>query len=370
MLTRAMVSGRGHPRFRTSLRWWIAERTVLGLFCLAFGSLVALSAAIAVGLTLTLDSPRGLGARMGDVHALTNLTLHSLRACVGTDNIDPQEGNSAQETLSTLASAVGAIVPATLVGVVFIKMFSVRPFVWRNRVSVSYAHQADARNFAEQHVGSDHRILAVRFYNRMENLAVIDLSARVYLWYLRPSPHDGTPVFYKQQLHVLDQHGQLAQERTWFIMDRGAPLTVWIPVEAAVPDVPIREIQGTRLDGAHSVRMLVRLTAKAAGLGTEVFGERWFDLDGNDFELGRFAPVKPDVDADIRDWEGWPAFDSLLGVGERAGNLPQPVEAVASDRTGRPVTLRKPPRPARARGRFTEGQALRPPRPRAPGAEL
>ncbi|WP_328316554.1 hypothetical protein [Streptomyces sp. NBC_00388] len=369
MLTRAMLSGRGHPRFRTSLRWWVAERSVLGLFLLAFGSLVALSAAIAAGLSLTLESPRPLDARMTDVHQLTNLTLHALRACVGTDNLDPQDGNSAQEALSTLASVIGAIVPATLVGVVFIKMFSVRPFVWRDRVSVSYAHQADARDFAGQHVGSDHRILAVRFYNRMENLAVIDLSARVYLWYLRPSPHDGTPVFCKQQLHVLDQHGRPAQERTWFIMDRGSPLTVWIPVEAAVPELPIGEIQGTLLDGAHSVRMLVRLTAKAAGLGTEVFGERWFDLEGDDFELGRFAPIRPDVDADIRVWEGWPTFDSLLGVGERTTDRPRAGHPGGAGHR-QPVTLRKAARQGRPGGRLTEAPALHPPGPPAPGTEL
>ncbi|MEV0493884.1 hypothetical protein [Streptomyces atratus] len=335
MLTRAVISGRGHPRFRTSLRWWIAERTVLGLFGLVIGGLVLLSAAMAVGLTLTLHSPRSQAERLGDSGHLLDLTLQSLRACVGTDSISPQEDNTAHEALSTIASVIGAIVPATLVGVVFIKMFSVRPFVWRRKVSLSYAHQADAREFAEAHVGRDERIIAVRFYNRMENLSVIDLTARVYLWYLRKSPHDGTPVFYKQPLRVLDQQGNVAQERTWFVMDRGSPFTVWIPVEAAVPSLPITRIQGTDLQGAESVRMLVRLTAKAGGLGTEVFGERWFDLGGEDFELGRFAPLKPQVDVDIRKWEGWRRFDELLAPETVAREqLPQHVKESAPSRWG------------------------------------
>lgn len=335
MLTRAMISGRGHPRFRTSLRWWIAERTVTGLFFLAIGGLVLVAAAMAVTLTLTLDSPRPQGERLGDWHELLMLTLQSLRACVGTDNLSPQEGNTAHEALSTVASVIGAIVPATLVGVVFIKMFSVRPFVWRRKVSLSYAHQADAREFAEAHVGRDERIIAVRFYNRMENLSIIDLTARVYLWYLRKSPHDGAPVFYKQPLRVLDQQGNPATERNWFVMDRGSPFTVWVPVEAAVPSLPITRIQGTDLEGAESVRMLVRLTAKAGGLGTDVFGERWFDLSGNDFELGRFAPLKPQVDADIRAWDGWRRFDDLH-VPETAARevLPQPAKESAPSRRG------------------------------------
>ncbi|MFF2408031.1 hypothetical protein [Streptomyces sp. NPDC058092] len=326
MLTRALISGRGHPRFRTSLRWWVAERTALGLVGLVIGGLVLLSALIAVGLTLTLDSPRGHAERLSDAGQLLDLTMQSLRACVGTDSITPQDDNSAHEFLSTVASVVGAVVPATMVGVVFIKMFSVRPFVWRKKLSVCYAHQADAREFAEAHRGREERIIAVRFYNRMENLSIIDLTARAYLWYLRKSPHDGTPVFYKQQLRVLDQQGNPADERTWFVMDRGSPFTVWVPVEAAVPALPITEIQGTRLDGAESVKILVRLTAKAGGLGTEVFGERWFDLDGEDFELGRFAPLKPQVDADIRQWEGWRTFDHLLATEEHRRPLPEPVK--------------------------------------------
>ncbi|MFD3655455.1 hypothetical protein ACTU45_05685 [Streptomyces sp. 24-1644] len=333
MLTRAVISRRGHPRFRTSLRWWIAERTVLGLVGLVIGGLVLLSALIAVGLTVTLDSPRGQAARLGDTGQLTDLTLQSLRACVGTDSIKAQDGNTAQEFLSTTASVIGAVVPATMVGVVFIKMFSMRPFVWRKKLSVCYAHQADAREFAEAHRGREERIIAVRFYNRMENLTVIDLTARVYLWYLRKSPHDGTPVFYKQPLRVLDQQGNPAQERNWFVMDRGSPFTVWVPVEAAVPTLPITEIQGTPLEGAESVRILVRLTGKAGGLGTEVFGERWFDLAGEDFELGRFAPLKPQVDADIRQWEGWRTFDHLLTSEEHGQTLPEPVkEAVPTVR--------------------------------------
>lgn len=52
---------------------------------------------------------------------------------------------------------------------------------------------------------------------------------------------------------------------------------------------------------------MVRPTARAVGLGSEVADERWFDLDAarGDFELGRFVPLKADPERDVWQWEGW-----------------------------------------------------------------
>ncbi|WP_434596720.1 hypothetical protein [Streptomyces sp. A5-4] len=98
-------------------------------------------------------------------------------------------------------------------------------------------------------------------------------------------------------------------------MERGAPFTVWIPVDAPVPELPFTEIQGKDLSAATDVRLLVRLTARTVGLGTEVADERWFELrEGSTcgFELGRFVPLEADVDRDVWSWDGWRDFDGLL----------------------------------------------------------
>lgn len=95
-------------------------------------------------------------------------------------------------------------------------------------------------------------------------------------------------------------------------MERGAPFTVWIPVDAPVPRLPFTRIQGKDLSGSQGVRLLVRLTARTVGMGTEIVDERWFDLDGDDFETGRFVPLQPDLGQDVWTWRGWAEFDGLL----------------------------------------------------------
>lgn len=302
----------GHPRVRKSLRWWIAGRALWALMAIFMAGLVATAMAVAIAYTLTIDSPMGNGKRLSQGHQLLDRTLEALRACVGTDSLDVQSGNSVQEFLSTLTSVIGALVPATLVGICFIKIFSFQPFVWRKRVSISLASQADAAAYAAAHSGSQNAIMAVRFYNRLENLTLVDLCARAYLWYLEESPHDHSPVLYKQRLRVLDSEGVPAQERSWFTMDRGTPFTIWIPVEAPVAEFPMMEIQGKSLVKAESARIVIRLSGKAAGLGTEVFDERWFHLGTDDFELGRFAPVEPKIHLHTREWRGWDRFENLL----------------------------------------------------------
>jgi hypothetical protein len=202
-------------------------------------------------------------------------------------------------------------VPAVLLGIVLIKMFALRPFVWRQRASISHAWTADFPGYSRRHAGSEDAIIAVRFYNRFDNLSVVDLRARAHLRYLERSPHDGSLVIYKQWLKVLDAQGEPADERYWLAVERGAPFTVWIPVEAPVAELPFRRIQGKELSGSYGVKLLVRLTARTVGLGTEVADERWFDLEAGDFELGRFVPLQPDLDKDVWRWEGWTDFDAL-----------------------------------------------------------
>ncbi|MET7385294.1 hypothetical protein ACFYPT_18390 [Streptomyces sp. NPDC005529] len=304
---------RTHPRYRTSVRWWIAGRTVHALLLMTLGALAGLSVLIATAWTLTEHSPRSMADRFSNEEALLDLSLTVLRACVGTDNLEPEPDSTAHQTLATVASLTGALVPAVLLGIVLIKMFALRPFVWRRRASISHAWTADFPGYSRNNATSDDAIIAVRFYNRFDNLSVVDLRARAHLRYLERSPHDGSLVIYKQWLKVLDAQGEPAEERSWLAVERGAPFTVWIPVEAPVGELPFRRIQGKDLEGSHGVKLLVRLTARTVGLGTEVADERWFDLEGGDFELGRFVPLQPDLDKDVWHWEGWTDFDGLTG---------------------------------------------------------
>lgn len=127
----------------------------------------------------------------------------------------------------------------------------------------------------------------------------MDLRARARLRCLEDSPHDGSLVICKQWLKVLDAQGEPADERSRLAVERGAPFTVWIPVEAPVAELPFRRIQGKDLSRSSGVQPLVRLTARTVGLGTGVADERWFDPEAGDFELGRFVPLQPDLDKDV-----------------------------------------------------------------------
>ncbi|AZQ37455.1 hypothetical protein EJ357_31700 [Streptomyces cyaneochromogenes] len=279
---------------------------------MTLGALAGLAVVVAAVWTLTEDSPRSLRERFTDGERLVGLSLTVLRACVGTGSLEPERDSSWHQFLATLVSVTGALVPAVLLGVVLVKLFALRPFVWRQRASISQAWTADFPGYARLHADSDDAIIAVRFYSRFDNLSVVDLTARAHLRYLERSPHDGSLVIYKQWLKVLDAKGDLADERAWLAVERGAPFTVWIPLEAPVPELPFRRIQGKDLSQSHGVKLLVRVSARTVGLGTEVTDERWFDLEAGDFELGRFVPLEPDLGVDVWQWQGWRDFDGLM----------------------------------------------------------
>ncbi|MFF3614714.1 hypothetical protein [Streptomyces sp. NPDC002580] len=310
------------------------------LLLMTLGALAGLSVVVATAWTLTEHSPRSMADRFSNEEQLLDLSLTVLRACVGTDNLEPEADSTAHQLLATLSSVTGSLVPAVLLGIVLIKMFALRPFVWRRRASISHAWTADFPGYSRRNADSDDAIIAVRFYNRFDNLSVVDLRARAHLRYLERSPHDGSLVIYKQWLRVLDAQGEPADERSWLAVERGAPFTVWIPVEAPVTGLPFHRIQGKDLSGSHGVKLLVRLTARTVGLGTEVADERWFDLEAGDFELGRFVPLQPDLDKDVWQWEGWPDFDGLTppgpGGGEPGRGVPPPPPGVPRTRSRRP----------------------------------
>ncbi|MFD4142510.1 MULTISPECIES: hypothetical protein [unclassified Streptomyces] len=279
---------------------------------MTLSALAALASAIAVAWTLSEDSDRGIAERLRDGEELANLALGALRACIGTDSLSPEPDSVAHELLATVASITGALVPAVLLGIVLIKMFALRPFVWRRRASVAPAYTVHQfRDYAARHRDSTNAVIGVRFYNHIDNLALADLRVTAQMRYLERS-QEGLLVIYKMKLRVLDEKGEESTERYWPSVERGAPFTVWIPVDAPVPRLPFTRIQGKDLSGSQGVRLLVRLTARTVGMGTEIVDERWFDLDGDDFETGRFVPLQPDLGQDVWTWRGWAEFDGLL----------------------------------------------------------
>ncbi|MFI7012479.1 hypothetical protein [Streptomyces sp. NPDC050145] len=293
---------------------------------MTLAGLSGLAAVIAVLWTLTEHSPRSMAERFGDQEALLDLGLSALRACVGTDSLSPEPRSTAHQILATVASVTGALAPAVLLGFVLIKIFALRPFVWRRRASVSHAWTADFPGYSRDHARSEDAVIAVRFYNRFDNLSVVDLHARAHLRYLERSPHDGSLVIYKKWLKVLDEKGEPADERSWLAVERGAPFTVWIPVDAPVTALPFTRIQGKDLSSSTGVELMVRLTARTVGLGTEVADERWFKVGPEDFELGRFVPLEPETGRDVWQWSGWRGFDALLPP--EPGPAPDPDPAV------------------------------------------
>lgn len=307
-----MVRGRTHPDFRRSVRWWIAGRTVHALLLTTLGGLAGLAVAIATAWTLTEPSKRSIGSRFSDQERLLDLSLTALRACVGTDNLQPEPDSTPHQLLATLASVTGSLVPAVLLGIVLIKMFTVRPLVWRAKASVSLATMSSSPVFADAHRGSQLAVIAVRFYQHIANVDIMDARAEAHLRFLEESPRrDGLLALYKQRLKVVGEDGRLCDERIWCVVEQQAPFTLWIPVGAAVGTLPLTSLQGKDLRGLRGVRILVRFTARAAGTGMELNDERWFSLDDGNLELGQFVPVKPDLDLPVAAWEGWPEFDGL-----------------------------------------------------------
>ncbi|TRO64614.1 hypothetical protein [Streptomyces sp. IB201691-2A2] len=277
---------------------------------MTLGALTVLSVGIAVLWTLT-DSSSDPGARFSNRERLLDLSLTALRACVGTDNLAPETDSTAHQLLATVASVTGALVPAVLLSVVLIKMFTVQPVVWRRKASISLAARSNSQAYARAHRGSDQAVLAVRFYNHLLNVAMMDVHAEAHLRYLEESPRDGLLAMYKQRLKVVGEDGRLCDERVWCVVERAAPFTLWIPIGSPVGSLPLESLQGKELCGLQGARILVRFRAKAVGTGTELSDERWFELDGEDLELGEFVPVEPDLAGHVSAWAGWRGFDDL-----------------------------------------------------------
>jgi hypothetical protein len=328
---------RTQPTYEQSWRWWLAVQSASGLLISALLLLAAFALLITGVYELT---------RTDSAHPFLLIEwLTVFQAVLGGNALAAEADNPIHAALGAVTSVVGALAPALFIGVVFIRMFSVRPFTWRRTASISLASQADDPDYARRHARSADAIIAVRFYNRQHNMTIVDLRCQVYLRYLQPSAGDHSLVYVKVPLLVLDGKGEEKDERFWPSLEPWAPFTVWIPVGAPVPDLPFRVIQGKRIPNPADAKLLIRLTASAVGLGTEIVEEQWYDLNNpTHFRLGRFFPIFPDAATkkkkEAMKWPGWDRFDgdlrhsvfiygTLLNLGELASLLGHaPVEGV------------------------------------------
>lgn len=312
-----------HPRFTTALRWWIADLPVGRMLATGLGGLLVYAMLGSAVYVATSEEPTSIGSRFSHGHRDLDTVLAMLRATLG-DPMSVQDDNTGQQLLADVTSLIGVLIPAIVIGVVFIRLFSISPFVWRSKVSICKASECDLEQYAKANGPREHGMMTVRFYNRFTNLAIADMTARVYLHYIAPSV-DHSDVFHKVAVRQLDGKGDLTLERVWPSAEQGAPFTVWIPLDCPVPPAPkspdtppdLVHLQDSEIGDKSEVKLLIRITGKVIGLGTDIIEERWYRLRGRDseVELGRFVPVKPATDRHVRDWKGWDQFEEVLPAG-------------------------------------------------------
>jgi hypothetical protein len=294
------------------MRWWIASLPVSRLLSVGFGALFGYAlVGAAVKIATSLGS-QSVGARFLDAGTDFRAVLDMFRASLG-DPLSIDENSAAQQLLATVTSVVGIFVPAIIIGVVLIRLFSISPFTWRKKIAICLESECDFDDYADEHADSRNAMMTIRFYNRFTNLRIADMTCQVFVHYVAHSS-DNSGTFHKITVKQLDGAGRPAVERKWPTAEQGAPFTVWIPLEAPVDELPVRSIQGRRIDDKREAKLLVRVTAKTAGLGTDIVEEHWYKLDdAESVELGRYAPIDVDPAVPIELWGGWADFEGLRG---------------------------------------------------------
>ena len=294
------------------MRWWIASLPVSRLLFVGFGALFGYALVGAAVRIATSLGPQSVGARFLGAGTDFRAVLDMFRASLG-DPLSIDQSSTAQQLLATVTAVVGVFVPAIIIGVVLIRLFSISPFTWRKKIAICLASECDFDTYAAENADNRDAMMTIRFYNRFTNLRIADMTCQVFVHYVEHSS-DNSGTFHKITLRQLNGDGQPAIERKWPTAEQGAPFTVWIPVQAPVDELPVRSIQGRRIDNKREPKLLVRVTAKTAGLGTDIVEEHWYKLDdAESVELGRYAPIDVDPDVPIELWGGWVDFEGLRG---------------------------------------------------------
>ncbi len=298
-----------HPRHRQSLRWRVAQASPLSLLAGGLASLLTLALVMAWAY-LAAETPDPAAPHSNRSFRVFRLALDCLRALLGMDTLQWQADNAVHQVLATVASVVGAVFPALVIGVAVVRLFTIRVFVWRTHVNVCLAADLDDEPMLPTGDSPD-AFLAVRWYKRLANLSLVNLKAEAYLSVRTVSAHDGSTLYRYQLLNVIGLDGVEARACVWPETFYGMPFTLWIPLNAPLVDDQVLEIQGRRLVDGDERELVVRLTASVAvGPTTQVSEEHRYHLS-NDLHVGRFVPVDPDLKTPVRSWPGWSEFDQL-----------------------------------------------------------
>jgi hypothetical protein len=300
----------GHPRQRRSVRWWIAQSSMVTLLSGVLLTLAVLSFGLAA-LYLATERRGGPLAYGGHPFRVLWLALAATRALLGVDAFPRQDGNPAHEALATGSSLIGAVMPALIIGIVVIRIFAIRAFEWRRRITVCLAAELDG-DLRATVTDPRHGFVAVRWYKRLDNLSVTNLRAEAYLRCRVVSHIDGSTLYRYQPLDVLGLDGRDAKACTWPETFSGMPFTLWIPLHAPLDGGRITEIQGRILDSTDDDRQLVvRLSGGVAKPASRISEERRYHLH-TDVQLGRFVPIEPDLSVPAVRWPGWARFEECL----------------------------------------------------------
>ncbi|WP_406191983.1 gamma-glutamylcyclotransferase [Kitasatospora sp. NBC_01560] len=280
----------------------------LTLFAIA--ALVMLAASIAALQDVTTVAADPLSKRFA-LNAFFTRTSAMLRALINTGAYPASAGhNDADEAISFVVGVLSLLIPALVVATFVIRVFAVDPFVWRKTTSLCFPWEMD---YEPQRADSDSNdiIVAIRWYKRLRRLTINDLTAKVFLHYVAPSPVDGTITARRVQLDVLDGDGNRAQQRTWPIARTGAPFTLWVPLDAPLTDGEIRHVQGRDITGLNG-RLVIQLRGEAVGLATAISGQQWYQLgESEGTQIGRFAGVEIGKDV-AKGSRGWKRFEDPL----------------------------------------------------------
>jgi hypothetical protein len=302
-------SARKHPLLHNSVRWHIARAKAWQLIAVLILVELIFAAALATCYFATYRNGRPPG--VAPAGALQTW-LTAVRAVLGMDSFPQQPNNPYHQVLGTIAAVLGALTPAVVLSVLVVRIFSVRPFVWRAKLNV--CTMLELRSDLPRAAGRDQDgMLAIRWYKHLNGLTINDLSAEVYFAFYETSAIDGSIFFRRQQLKVLDADGQEAIRRMWPQITNPMPITLWVPLRAPLADGNIVQVQGRPVTRDVST-IFVKIQGKIGGLGIELQDEQRYRLT-EDLQPGRPVSVQVDPTMPTTRWRGWERFDESATYG-------------------------------------------------------
>lgn len=308
MPKRALIPRSGHPYYRRSWRWWVADQPAWKLVSWAIGS-IALLAVIATTIqAITTRESTPLSGRIWSLVFIDQF-LAMFRAMIGVGNYPSVAHSQFDQGLQTAVAIIGLFVPALVIAVVLLRVWSVNAFIWRRQASVCMPWEVDDASYSLEKAGTDDGTIAIRFYKRLIGLRISDLRCEVYLRFQETVNVDGTLMIRTIPLSVLGASGERAPFRLWPISREGTTFTLWVPMDAPLDAGAVRQIQGFTITDSALQTLLVRVSGKVTGLGVDIVDEKWYSLAPASLQIGRFARVAVDITRKPRTWPGWSRFE-------------------------------------------------------------